>query len=404
MLELSSLSGEAKMIVAAIDVSYSTNLIDGYKDTVLGILNTLKPPIRVIEWHKYATEKTYSGKIMKNFDYCGGLNYTEPKSFMKLLLDKNPIDLYVFTDGAITTCHIQECQGILNNMNISSVKLYFIGDTRNINFKFAEIFEGISQEIYILNGKLNFTSYKETFQELYFSSETYFVWQLWKTLCDQSKFAIFNILAHYFDYEIIHTAKSQFQMILYMSEKKKFPPLIYEFLHSLPLKTVLSVYKKFIETKSPTYDHVPFEDFFDDTTYEDLLFDDKDQEKMELLGHIRVNLATCHPYVICPTTKKYWKDCVQDFNKLKHSYLRLYGRYCEKYKEYPKSIYDLIAFLNEYIFKKQNGMPEIFSPTLKRHLAKVFMIFKEVRDTFSCSTYLKCARKYRSEDLRLQYE
>lgn len=393
------------MIVAAIDVSNSTKIIHGYKDIIFGVLNTLETPVRVIEWHKFATEKTYNDKIMKNVDYCESFNYTEPESFIKLLCNKNPIDLYIFTDGAMTTCHIQECKRILTkrNVKIKSVKLYFIGDTKSMNFKFVEVFENISHEIYI-NGVCNFTSYRDTFKELYFSSKLFFIWQLWKTLCEQSKFVIFNILAHYFDYEIIDGSESKFRMVLYMDEKKKFPPLIYEFLHSLPLKKVLSVYKKFIETESPTWDDVPFEDLFDDTTYDDLLFSDKDQTKMDLLDHIHVNLLTCHPFVICPITKKHWKECVQDYNVVKHSYLRLFRRYCEKYKNYPDNISQLIVFLNEYIFKKLNGMPEIFSPTIKCDLEKVLLIFKEVQDTFSCPDYLTRAHKHESEDVRLKCE
>lgn len=393
------------MIVAAIDVSNSTKIIRSYKDTIFGVLNTLKAPVRVIEWHKFATEKTYNDKIMKNVDYCEGFNYTEPESFIKLLCDKNPIDLYIFTDGAMTTCHIQECKRILKkrNVQVKSVKLYFIGDTKSMNFKFVEIFENISQEIYI-NGVCNVTSYKETFKELYFSSEFFFIWQLWKTLCEQSKLAIFNILAHYFDYEIMDEPESKFQLVLYMDEKKKYPPLMYEFLHSLSLKIVLSVYKKFIQTESPTFDHVPFEDLFADTTYDDLFSSDKDQTKMDLLDHTHVNLVTCHPFVICPITKKHWKVCVKDYNVVKHSYLRLFRRYCEKYKKYPENISQLIVFLNEYIFNNLDGMPEIFSPTLKRDLEKVLLIFKRVQATFSCLDYLSRARKHESEKLRLQYE
>lgn len=220
------------MIVAAIDVSYSTDLIDFYKNIVYDVLKELQPPLYVIHWHSLATEKIYTDKkVEEDLGYCGGLGYTEPQRFMELLSDKKyPIDLYVFTDGAITNLQVQKCKYILKRQKIrlSSIKLYFIGDTKSMNLNFIDIFEGVSQEIYIngesnyINSESNLTLYKKTFNEQYFSEETFFLWQLWKTLCEKSKIVIFNILAHYFHYEIYNDGpESKFRIVLYASKWKK---------------------------------------------------------------------------------------------------------------------------------------------------------------------------------------
>lgn len=391
------------MIVAAIDISYSTDLIDCYKNSVYSVLRKLQPPIHVIYWHSFATKITIE-RVEENLGYNRGLGYTEPQCFVELLSGKNdPIDLYVFTDGAVTNLQVQKCKQILKREKvlISSVQFYFIGDAKNMNFNFVKIFEGVSQEIYI-NGESNFI---ETFNEQYFSPEIFFLWQLWKTLCEQSKFAIFNILAHYFHHEVYDDVpESKFQIVLYASGwKKRNLHLTYEFLGHLNLKTVLCVYKNFIKTKSPTADRMTFEDVNDESVFEDFI-DDQNETNNKLLDHIQINLVTCHPLVICRTSKKHWKECVEKYNPIRHSYIRLFRRYCEKYKKYPQSPSELIVFLNEYIFVKQDGIPAIFSTSLISNFEKVLMIFKEVMTTYSCSDYLRLARKYHSEARRLTCE
>lgn len=239
--------------------------------------------------------------------------------------------------------------------------------------------------------------YRDVFDENYEYPKEMLLWKLWGTLCDQPKLAIFNILAHYYNYEnCTNVPESKFQIILYREPRSKEPPTEYTFLSQLSLKTVLNVYKKFTEASCPSYyDNVIFEE-------EDIVLND--DRTPDMLDHVEINLKTCHPYLTCPLTKKYWKDCIGEYNIMKSSYLRLFRRYCVKYKRYPESSESLLVYLNEYIFKRQEFMPELFPSSEKSKMEKVLLLFKEVMETYSCSEYLKHAEKYHSETIRSQYE
>lgn len=246
--------------------------------------------------------------------------------------------------------------------------------------------------------------YKDVYDPRYEAPEELPLWKLWTTLC-LDKYSIFPILTHYYHSEKldVEDPSNRFQYILYRqkisseNETKEFSKE-FHYLNKLDLKTVLNVYKKVTEAKDPSpYDEINFE-------LEDIDLWKDVNETEDKLDHVKININTCHPLVICPVTKKYWEECIGEYDVMKESYLRLFRKYCIKYKKYPKSSAHLFVFINEYIFNRQNYMPEIFNLSMKNTLDKIMDIFKEVMDTYCCKDYLNIAEKYSSVTLRMQYE
>lgn len=74
------------------------------------------------------------------------------------------------------------------------------------------------------------------------------------------------------------------------------------------MQTVWNLYAKFLENPNTcvTLDVVDKENF--------MVHNYDDDKTKKNLCHVEINLKTCHPYVTCPVTGQYWKDCVGEFN------------------------------------------------------------------------------------------
>lgn len=242
--------------------------------------------------------------------------------------------------------------------------------------------------------------YQDVYDKDYTYPGIFCLWKLWYTFCTEDS-AIFKILTHYYDYEVLG---SESLIILYHETKNfgKNPIKEFEFLSSLDVQTVLNVYKKFIKQKKVNF----YEDVNVEKFEEISLYTRDDENQPDLMFHVRINILTCHPYVICPITGNHWKDCIRSrhFNKQKHSYIKLFKMYCKQYQQYPKSSADLVCFLNEYMFKIKNQIPELFPRTIKQRMENVLKIFKDVMETYTCTEYLKCSNDRSSEDFRLKFE
>ena len=234
--------------------------------------------------------------------------------------------------------------------------------------------------------------YRDVFDPKYERPKEMLLWQLWYELCSdgtKKKTAIFRILSRYFRHERLATG--DFGIVLYRDEIEP-PPA------SLSLETVLDVYYKFQQGSN-------FYEKLSDLPSTNVKLFDKQEEDNDKLEHVRINLKTCHPYVKCPTSGMYWRDCAGKYDQMKQSYLRLFRRYCIKYKTYPKNNADLIIFLNEYIFdRKENKLPELFHATLSLEMYKVLEIFKEVMENMTCEEYTDMCKMYSSEKVRLLFE
>lgn len=244
--------------------------------------------------------------------------------------------------------------------------------------------------------------YKDVYDLHYEEPEKLPLWKLWKTLC-LNKYAIYPILTHYYHSEKLNV-EGPCQYILYREMKsaerqhKDLPPTEFNYLNEFDLSTVLSIYKKVTKEKySSPYDEITFK-----LENVNLMREVKNQD--DKLDHIKINIITCHPLVICPITKKHWKDCIGEYDVMRESYLRLFRKYCIKYRKYPESGSHLLMFINEYIFNRQNYMPELFPLSIKDIMDKIMDIFREVMDTYSCENYIKRTDKYSSERNRLEYD
>lgn len=245
--------------------------------------------------------------------------------------------------------------------------------------------------------------YKDVYDPCYEAPEELPLWKLWKTLC-LDKHSIFPILAHFYHSEKldVEDPPNEFHYILYRqiipSENQLQHLSKFNFLKQLDLATVLSVYNKIIESKCPS----PYDEINVELENADLLIDINEPE--DKLDHVKINIKTCHPLVLCPVTKKHWRECIGEYDVMRESCLRLFRKYCIKYQKYPKSSAHLFMFINEYIFNRQNYIPQLFSLSMKNSLDKIMNIFKDVMETYSCTEYLNRANKYCSEEVRMQYE
>lgn len=253
------------------------------------------------------------------------------------------------------------------------------------------------------NTDVFFKFYRDVYDPRYEIPQEVPLWKLWRTLC-LDKYSIFPILTHYYHSEKldVEDPPNTFHYILYrqkiVPENRTPIPNEFSYLNHFDVKTVLSVYNKVIETNSPS----PYEEVVFDLENIDLLIDLNEPE--DKLDHVQINIETCHPLVFCPVTKKHWKECIGEYDVMRESCLRLFRKYCIKYQMYPKSSAHLFMFINEYIFNRQNCIPELFNLSMKNTLDKIMDIFKEVMESYPCKEYLKRANKYCSEDVRIKYE
>lgn len=253
------------------------------------------------------------------------------------------------------------------------------------------------------NTDVFFKFYRDVYDPRYEIPQEVPLWKLWRTLC-LDKYSIFPILTHYYHSEKldVEDPPNTFHYILYrqkiVPENRTPIPNEFSYLNHFDVKTVLSVYNKVIETNSPS----PYEEVVFDLENIDLLIDLNEPE--DKLDHVQINIETCHPLVFCPVTKKHWKECIGEYDVMRESCLRLFRKYCIKYQMYPKSSAHLFMFINEYIFNRQNCIPELFNLSMKNTLDKIMDIFKEVMESHPCKEYLKRANKYCSEDVRIKYE
>lgn len=225
------------------------------------------------------------------------------------------------------------------------------------------------------------------------------VWQLWHKL-HRDRTAIFPILSHYFQHEKVRGLEKDFQIVLYKEMKPvdSKPPKEFKFLSQLKLEQVLDTYAKSL--KASTY----FVDLKTIIPRNITLYDEEEESKDDMLSHVRINPKTCHPYVTCPITGKYWRDCIGKYDQIKRSYVRLFKRFCEKYEKYPENSDELLCFLNMYVFQHKETVPEVFDLSVKKQMNTVLEIFKTVVYTYSCKDYLKCSNEKSAETLRKSYE
>lgn len=240
--------------------------------------------------------------------------------------------------------------------------------------------------------------YRNVYEENYIYPTKMPVWQLWNTLF-YDKMSIFSILSHYYQHEEIQNVTSVFNTILYrnMKQPPETPPKPFHFLSQLSLKTVLDIYKMRLENQNLNANLEVIKE------QNVSLYDENDDKEEDLLSHVKINPKTCRPYITCPITQKYWRDCIGKYNQKTHSYVRLFNRYCQKYDKYPQSGDDLLCFLNEYIYQHKGQIPEVFPIAVKRQMNQVMDIFKEVMKR-PCHKYLIIADHLSSEKDRKKLE
>lgn len=120
---------------------------------------------------------------------------------------------------------------------------------------------------------------------------------------------------------------------------------------------------------------------------------------IDSIYHVKINLNTCWPLVICPITKMHWRECIGDYDVKSESLVRVFNKYCCKYNQYPESFMDLVLYYSRTI-----GNRPIITANIKC-LEYVFdVIFKDLMLTFDCKEYLKIYTEHTDETVRLSKE
>lgn len=225
------------------------------------------------------------------------------------------------------------------------------------------------------------------------------LWEPWWIFSDDRKLGIFKILTNHFDYKVYsNVTESKYQIVLFQGERDKIP--LQKLRFDATLDNVLNVYKIFMEKAGLNHYEVLTQAEKGDKNISHFI----QKESGTLLSHVKINIATGHPFVTCGTSQKHWRKCAGLYDITKQSYIRLFKRYCERYGKYPATSDHLKVFLNEFIYKRQNNIPEIFLPCMETDMDKVYEIFQEVMGRYSCEEYLKLAQTFSSEEKRLKYE
>lgn len=241
--------------------------------------------------------------------------------------------------------------------------------------------------------------YRNVYEENYTYPPQMPLWQLWHMLCSD-KMSIYSILSYYYEHEKIQNVNSAFKIILYREKKKATLPLPkpFAFLSQFSMQNILDVYIKSLKIPNNLAN-------LNEIKEQNVsLYDENDEREEDLLSHVKINPITCHPYVTCPVTKKYWKECIGNYNRMKYSYVRLFKRYCAKYKKYPQSGEDLLCFLNQYVYDRKDKIPEVFPTVVKRQMNAVLKIYEDVMKSMSCERYLIIANHLASEKIRKKLE
>lgn len=239
--------------------------------------------------------------------------------------------------------------------------------------------------------------YRNVYETDYVDPPQLLEWQVWHKLRRSRKF-IFRILAHYFHHEEVVGLEKDFQIILYRERKQQLElSKEFQFLSQFSLEKILDFYLKVLKVKNPLVNYTLWQ------TKNNILYDEE-ESTVETLSHVQINPMTCHPYVICPVTGKYWKDCIGEYNIKKYSYVRLFKRFCEKYQKYPENSDHLLCFFNMYMFQHKNEIPEVFNYYVRNEMEQVLEIFKPIMNSLNCETYLRRAKKYSNEICRMKME
>ncbi|KAF2898028.1 hypothetical protein ILUMI_08145 [Ignelater luminosus] len=129
----------------------------------------------------------------------------------------------------------------------------------------------------------------------------------------------------------------------------------------------------------------------------------KDNFNEELLDHVSICVKTCKPTVICPVTKKHWKECSGSYNVNTESYVRLFKRFCLAKKYFPKDVNELLVFYSNRINFNNNDV--IVCPlNIKTCLQIVLDKFLYIIKKYSPEQYLEICDRNCSEVKRLQIE
>lgn len=120
-------------------------------------------------------------------------------------------------------------------------------------------------------------------------------------------------------------------------------------------------------------------------------FDDK-------LTHVKINVKTCWPVVICPVTKLHWKECVGQYDVKSGSLVRVFNRYCSKRQAFPEDHMDLVLFYSRLLSNVPLKKQQV------NHLKYVYDLFKDVMTAYTCKEYLSVYNEHTDEKCRLSKE
>lgn len=124
-----------------------------------------------------------------------------------------------------------------------------------------------------------------------------------------------------------------------------------------------------------------------------------DNVSIESIHHVKINMKTCWPLVICPITKLHWRDCIGNYDVKSGSLIRIFNKYCHKYEKYPETYMDLALYYNRSIENRPLTTANI---ECLKYIMDV--IFKEVMATYECKEYLGIYVNHTDEAVRLEKE
>lgn len=136
-------------------------------------------------------------------------------------------------------------------------------------------------------------------------------WELWKIFCEEPTVGIFKVLTNYVDFKVYSDVTSNdYGIVLFQGEKSKKP--LQKLYFDAGVETILHLYEKFMEARGHThYENVSNLEGKSTLKLSQLM---QYKNNADSLHHVKINIKTCHPYVICPLSKKHWRTCVGEYD------------------------------------------------------------------------------------------
>ncbi|KAF2901324.1 hypothetical protein ILUMI_04867 [Ignelater luminosus] len=225
------------------------------------------------------------------------------------------------------------------------------------------------------------------------------IWNLWKYFCRNrvNKNLKLEILSQIQNHEVINDTIVLLSGNLNSESEHPSERVCKKF--NVEPEVVIKLYNIFRKKSNPQlYDHVDFNAIHEaENNTPDVVI--ADNFNVELLKHISICETTCQSTVMCPVTKKYWKECSGKYEVNSESYVRLFKSFC-----LARSGVDVLLVFYSNRINFNNKDVTVCPLNIKTCLHTVLDKYSNVIEKYSVEDYLRICNKNCDKTNRLKIE